>query len=101
MKFNSVLVEQAVTQLGAEPIPDQHPAIPQLNQVFGEHKFFLDPNRLHIVEPDAPNEAGEQTGKVVKVAGWSDAQRTSLSPQPPEPTGIVIVLAPDKPDSAG
>jgi hypothetical protein len=99
MKLNSVLVEQAVNQLGANPIPEQHPAMPQLNQVFGDHTFFLDSNGLHIVEPGEPNASGEPTGEVVKVAGWSDANRTSLAPQQPEPTGVVVVLADGDPDS--
>ena len=100
MKLNSVLVERAVSQLGADPIPEQHPAMPQLNQVFGDHTFFLDTNGLHIVEPGSPTEKGDQTGEVVQVARWSDGNRTSLAPQQPSPTGITIVLEPAEPDSA-
>jgi hypothetical protein len=101
MKLNSILVERAVSQLGADPIPDQHPAMPQLNQVFGEHTFFVDNNGLHIVEPGDPDESGELKGEVMKVAHWSDGNHTTLAPQQPEPTGITIVLAAGDPDSAG
>lgn len=100
MKLNSALVERAVSQLQADPIPEQHPVMPQLSQVFGDHTFFLDANGLHIVEPGQANEAGEPTGNVVKVARWSDENRTSLAPHQPEPTGIVVVFAADGPDSA-
>ena len=100
MKLNSALVEQAATQLGTDPVPDQHPAMPQLTQVFGEHTFFADTNGLHILEPCDPGEAGEPRWEVMKVAGWRDAQRTTLSPQQPEPTGVVVVLAGEEPDGS-
>ena len=100
MKLNSELVERTINQMDADPIPEQHPAMPQLNQVFGEHTFFVDTSGLHIVEPGEPNEAGEPTGKVMQIARWSDAQRTSLAPQPAEPTGVVVVLATEEPESA-
>lgn len=93
MKLNSTLIEQTVTQLDVDPIPEQHPVVPQLHQVFGDHTFFLDPDGLLIVEPSEPNASGEPTGEVVKVARWSDSDRSSLMPQPPEPTGMVVVLA--------
>lgn len=100
MKLNGVLLERTATQLGAEPIPEQHAAMPQLNQVFGEHTFFIAPDGLHIVEEGEPNEAGLPTGEVVRVAGWSDESRAALVPQQPEATGIVIVFADGKPDTA-
>jgi hypothetical protein len=100
MKLNSALVEQAVDQLGVEPIPEQHPAMPQLNQVFGDHTFFVDINGLYIVEPAEAPDAGATTGEVLTVARWSDDSRTALAPQPPEPTGTVIVFAGDDPESA-
>jgi hypothetical protein len=100
MKLNGVLAERTANQLGAEPIPDQHQAMPQLNQVFGDHTFFIASDGLCIVEPGEPNDAGLPTGEVVRVAGWSDETRGALVPQPPEATGIVIVFADGKPNGA-
>ena len=51
MKLNSAQVERTLSQFQGEAIPDNHPAVPQLNNVFGEHTFFLDRNGLNIVEP--------------------------------------------------
>ena len=51
MKLNSAQVERTLSQFQGEAIPDNHPAVPQLNNVFGEHTFFLDRNGLSIVEP--------------------------------------------------
>lgn len=92
MKLNSTLVEQTLSQFEAQPIPEDHPAVRQLSELFGEHTFFLDANGLNIVEPAAPTDGGSQTGQVVKLASWNDANRTSLAPHQPEPTDIVIVL---------
>jgi hypothetical protein len=73
-------------------LPDNHPAVPQLNQLFGEHTYFLDGNGLHIVEPGKATDSGSQRGVVVKLASWSDSSRTSLAPHPPESTDLVVVL---------
>ena len=50
MKLSSEAVEQTLTQFEAEPLPDNHPAVAQLNQIFGDHTYFLDGTGLHIVE---------------------------------------------------
>ncbi|WFT95511.1 hypothetical protein QA633_46050 [Bradyrhizobium barranii] len=42
MKLTSEQVKQTVNQLGAQVLPDEHPAMPQLNSMFGEHTFFVD-----------------------------------------------------------
>src|SRR5712672_3666911 len=52
MKLNSAQVEQTLTQFKAEVIPDDHPLVPKLNEVFGDHTFFLDSNGLNVVEPN-------------------------------------------------
>jgi hypothetical protein len=51
MKLNAAQLERTLGQIEARPIPDDHPLIPQLNDLFGEHTFFLDRRGLNIVEP--------------------------------------------------
>jgi len=93
MKLSSEAVEQTLNQFEAEPLPDNHPAVAQLNQIFGDHTYFLDGAGLHIVELTGPTNSGSaQQGVVVKLASWSDESRTSLAPHPPEPTNVVIEL---------
>jgi hypothetical protein len=94
MKLGATMIERTLDQFEAEALPDTHPAVPQLNQLFGDHTFFLDVNGLNIVEP-----AGEQTWKVVKLASWKDAAQSSLMPHQPEPTDVVI-LGSNGPDDA-
>jgi hypothetical protein len=89
-------VEQTLSQYQAQPIPENHPVLPQLSKMFGEHTFFLDQNGLSIVEPVEPNRADVQEASVVKLARWSDESRTNLSPHEPEPTDTVIMLAADE-----
>lgn len=91
MKLNNALVEQTLSQFDAQPIPNNHPAVPQLNEVFGDHTFFLDGNGLNIVEPTGSTEAGSQAGQVVNLASWNE-DRTMLTPHDPEPTEVVVVL---------
>jgi hypothetical protein len=92
MKLNSVQVQRTLRQFQGEAIPDNHPAVPQLNNLFGEHTFFLDSNGLSIVEPASAGGAGAQSAKVVNLANWSEADPNRLEPHQPEPTEIVVTL---------
>jgi hypothetical protein len=94
MKLTSSLVERTLDQFEAQAIPDNHPALPELERLFGEHTFFLDGDGLHIVEPTMPRDVGSQEGKVVKIASWNDASRTSLAAHEPELTDVVVDLSP-------
>lgn len=92
MRLTSALVERTLSQFEAEAIPDNHPAVPQLRGLFGDHTFFLDGNGLNIVEPAEPTQAGVQAGKVVNLASWNDADPPKLAPHEPEPTEVVVVF---------
>jgi hypothetical protein len=92
MKLNSAQVEQTLTQFEAQVIPEDHPLVPELNELFGDHTFFLDGNGLNVVEPNESTQAGAPAGIVINLANWSDAQLTCLTPHEPEPTEVVIVL---------
>jgi hypothetical protein len=99
MKLASMLVEKTLSQFDAKAIPDDHPIVPQLTKVFGDHTFFLDENGLNIVEPTEPTDEGAAAGMVMNVANWSDEDQTSLAPHRPDATDIVVVLG-GKPDGA-
>ena len=92
MKLNSTQLKQTLTQFEAQALPDDHPLVPQLNELFGDHTFFLDGNGLNVVEPKESTDAGVPVGTVVNVASWSDAELTSLMPHEPEPTEVVVML---------
>lgn len=97
MKLNSMQIKQTLNQLDAQVLPDNHPAVPQLSDMFGEHTFFLDAKGLNVlraVEPPEPPEMETQTGEVINLADWTDTTLTKLSAHEPEPTGIVITLRP-------
>ena len=61
MKLTSEQVARTINQFELQAIPDSHPAIPQLNELFGDHTFLLDSNGLNILEPaeEAPRSGGE------------------------------------------
>jgi hypothetical protein len=89
MKLNSAQLERTLGQLEARAIPDGHPLIQQLNDLFGEHTFFLDRHGLNIVEPI---EAAGESAMVVNLASWSDESRSGLEVHEPEATDVVIML---------
>src|SRR5882672_235218 len=92
MRVNSTQVKQTLRQFDAQVLPDDHPAVTQLNNLFGDHTFFLDGSGLKVLEPTGVPETEAQTGEVVSLADWSDATLTSLRPHEPELTGVVVVL---------
>jgi hypothetical protein len=92
MKLTTEQVKQTITQLGAQVLPDEHPAMPQLNSMFGEHTFFVDEAGLKVLEPTPSLAADRQTGEVVSLADWSDAELTRLMAHEPEPTGVIVVF---------
>lgn len=92
MRLSPALVEKTLTQFEAQAIPENHPAMPELNRLFGDHTFFLDGSGLHIVEPAVGDDEGRQSANVVRLASWNDAERTSLAAHEPEPTDVMIEL---------
>jgi hypothetical protein len=92
MRLNSTQVKQTLSQFDAQVLPDDHPAVTQLSNLFGDHTFFLDGAGLKVLEPNEAPEADAQTGEVVSLADWSDASLTSLKPHEPQSTGLVVVL---------
>jgi hypothetical protein len=94
MRLNPTLVDRALTQIEAVVLPDDHPAMPQLNRLYGDHTFFVDVNGLNIVEPkDNTSPEGVQEVTVVNLANWNNADDPpSLAPHDPEPTDVVVVL---------
>jgi hypothetical protein len=88
MKLKSTQVEQVLDKLPSEVIPENHPTVPELESVFGHHTFFLGREGLHVVERTAEEEPNS-TAYVVKVASWTDNNRTSLRPHEAEVTDTV------------
>jgi hypothetical protein len=91
MRLTTEQVELTLNQIDAQQIPEDHPAIGRLHEMFGDHTFFLDINGLNVIEPTEPTD-GAAAGQVVKVAQWSDDKLTQLAPHRPEPTDVVVLL---------
>lgn len=99
MKLNPALAKRTMDQFDAQVIPDNHPAVPQLNSLFGDHTFFLNADGLSIVEPADGN--GPRTAQVVKLADWQGPERSGLVPHEPEPTDKLVELGPEALDGKG
>jgi hypothetical protein len=92
MKLNSAQVERALSQFEAQALPDDHPVVPQLASMFGDHTFFIDSGGLNVLEPTEASEPESPIGMIVNLAYWSDETLTKLSPHEPEPTGVIVNL---------
>jgi hypothetical protein len=91
MKLDSELVERTLGQIEAEAIPEDHPVIPKLKDLFGDHTFFLDISGLNIIEP---MEEKPRIGKLVNVASWDDTDPPHLLVHVPESTDVLIEFGP-------
>lgn len=94
MKLTSAQVERTMSQFEIQALPDNHPAVPELNELFGEHTFLLDSNGLNILEPadESPREE-VKAARVVNLANWSGENLNKLAPHEPQPTGAIVELA--------
>lgn len=92
MKLNAAQIEQTQQQLQADAIPTEHPAMAQLERLFGEHTYFLDGTGLSIVEPIVTDQTNTRMGMVVSLANWTNGETKSLEAHAPEPTDRMINL---------
>jgi hypothetical protein len=91
MKLNSAQVQHTLGQFReASVIPNDAPVIAKLNELFGEHTFFLDQHGLNIVEPVGAAEPATERAKVINIA--IDDSRSSLELHEPTVTDIVVTL---------
>jgi hypothetical protein len=89
MKLSSEKLGWVLAQIDAEVIPDDHPSLPKLREVFGDHTFFIDDSGLTIIQP---LDQRLQTGGLVKIAGWDNADPPHLVAHTPEETDVLIKL---------
>ncbi|MEX0921311.1 MAG: hypothetical protein WDZ84_00915 [Rhodovibrionaceae bacterium] len=103
MKLSTAQIAEVKEQTGIDPVPEEHPTTPNLKEAFGEHTFFLDTNGLHVLEA-APDEQIEdkQALAVIRVASWTDEERTALAPHEPQVSEAALAVTPDEEgDSSG
>jgi hypothetical protein len=89
MKLSSEKLGSILEQIDAEVIPDDHPSLPKLREVFGDHTFFVDDRGLTIIQP---LDQQPQTGGLVKIACWDDDDPPHLVAHTPEETDVLIKL---------
>jgi hypothetical protein len=98
MKLTPAQLQHVEKQLQVEAVPEDNPMVPELIDIFGDHTFFVNTDGLHIIEPVEQPEAN--AGNVVTLATWAPDQESALVPQDPQPTEIIVALAPEDPDPA-
>ena len=48
MKLSSEKLGPVLEQIDAEVIPDDHPTLSKLREVFGDHAFFIEDSELEV-----------------------------------------------------
>jgi hypothetical protein len=93
MRLTPSQTSEIVKQHDMVPIPPTSPAVPSLNQHFGDHTFFIDEAGLKIWawEGDDP---GDHTAVLVQVAEWSGDDKKALRPHSPKRLDAVATLPP-------
>lgn len=93
MKLSANQITHTADEIGAQPVPEDHPIVMQLTRIYGDHTFFLDGEGLEIIEATRPDGV-DNAACVVKLASWTDDDRTRLAPHEPQTTDVVVMLAP-------
>lgn len=95
MQLNEEQVDAITRQTGAVPIPADNPANAALENAFGAHTFYADPNGLHVLEEVQLDDEGDHA-EVMQIAEWANEEMSELQPIEPKRTGAVFGLqAPD------
>lgn len=90
MKMNPSQIEQTLHQFNAKAIPPADPIMSKLEQMFGEHTYFLDSKGLNIVEPVDAEQNDGRLGVVVSLADWEEGDGAMLKPHQPEKTELTV-----------
>ena len=97
MKLSTDQIAATRDALGASPLPEDHPAMAQLQQVFGEHTFYVDQNGLLVFVdpaqaelPESELELPEGDPRLVMIAAWTDENKQALGPVQPIDTGVTL-----------
>jgi len=96
MKLNTAQIDAVRQQTNIEPLPEGNTDVDQLKTHFGDHTFYLDMNGLHVLEPVKDADIEGEPAAVIRIAHWTDDDRTALAPQSPEVTGSVVKLSVDE-----
>ena len=94
MRLSPARVEQTLNQFEARVLPESHPSMPKIKELWGDHTYFLAVNGLNIVEPLDRRDTDVEAGTVVNLANWSDPNATTLAPHEPEATEVVVEFEP-------
>jgi hypothetical protein len=93
MKLNAQQVAAVRRQVEADPLPEDNPAMTQLVNVFGLHTFYVGVEGLLVLEPANDPASQGEPARFIRLAAWTDEQRSALQPVDPEPTELVVDLA--------
>ena len=96
MKLSAKQTQRTADDIGAQPVPEDHPIVMQLTRIYGDHTFFLDGDGLEIIEVMRPEAPTDNEACVVRLASWTDDNRTRLAPHEPQATDMVVLLEPEQ-----
>ena len=95
MKLSEPQTQRVQEETGASVVPEDNPSMPALKQNFGDHTFFLDAEGLHIWETVADELSEDaklaEDAKLVgvRIAAWTNDEKTSLVPHEPAPSQVL------------
>jgi hypothetical protein len=58
MKLNAAQVKRTLTEMDAQVLPDDRPAVSQLVELYGNYTYFLDRGGLKVLEKTESDAGG-------------------------------------------
>lgn len=96
MKLSGHEIKRVHVTMQAEPMPDDHPALPHLKTYVGDHTFYIGSDGVFIWEyADGDGEEDERIN-ALRVASWADSGKRTVAIHQPQQTETVIKLSEDE-----
>lgn len=93
MKLSGHEIKRVHVKTQAEPMPDDHPALPLLKTYVGDHTFYIGSEGVFIWEyADGDGEEDERIN-ALRVASWADSDKRTVAIHKPQLTETTLKLS--------
>ncbi len=93
MKLTNAQINTVNDQLDLNPIDPDTDAQKELEQIFGDHSYFINDNGLFMFGPGEDADTDEREARLFCVASWTNEERNELAAvKPPAQIDVAIDL---------
>jgi len=96
MRLSQREIKKVKTQMQAEPVPSDHPALSHLKTYIGDHTFYIGSEGVFIWEYAGGDGEKNERINALRVASWADPGKRTIAMHTPQITETVVMLTADQ-----